>query len=111
MALSASSTTIDVTNTATKTTAPQNDLFRNVSIRLLREYAHFDAAKLLWVQRYVPLFYDVQGWRLFPAIPIELMIAHAAAAHPSPPRSRLHGKAGKHEGCWPHVELISSPGR
>jgi hypothetical protein len=33
MALSASSITLDVTNTATKTIAPQNDLFRNVSIK------------------------------------------------------------------------------
>ena len=32
MALSASSITIDVTKTATKAIAPQNDLFRNVSI-------------------------------------------------------------------------------
>jgi hypothetical protein len=33
MVLSASKTTIDVTKTATKTIAPQNDLFRNVSIK------------------------------------------------------------------------------
>jgi hypothetical protein len=33
MALSASRTTIDVTNTATKTIAPQNDFLPNVSIR------------------------------------------------------------------------------
>src|SRR6476646_4815060 len=37
---------------------------------------------------------------LFSAIAIELMVAHAAAAHPSPPRRVLFGKTGVHEGGW-----------
>jgi len=48
MALSASRTTIDVTNTATKTIAPHSDLFRNVSIWACSgKYANFDALKRL----------------------------------------------------------------
>src|SRR6185437_10328953 len=49
--------------------------------------------------------------QLLSSIPIELVIAHAAAAHPSPPRSCLLGETGKHERGWPHIELSARPRR
>ena len=61
MALSASRTTIDVTNTATKAIAPQNDFLPNVSIKPsieINSYARFDASKQLSVQPARQTFFE-----------------------------------------------------
>lgn len=43
--------------------------------------------------------------QLLSSVAIELMIAHAATTHPSPPRRIFTGEARKHKSCWPQIEL------
>jgi hypothetical protein len=43
--------------------------------------------------------------QLLSSVAIELVIANAAAAHPSPPRSSFLGEARKHERGGPQIEL------
>jgi hypothetical protein len=57
------------------------------------------------------IFYLQKLAQLLPPVSIELVIAHAAAAHPSPPRSCLLGETWKHERGWPHIELSPRPRR
>jgi hypothetical protein len=150
MALSAKRTTIDATNTATKTIALQNDFLRSVSIthRKLGSYTDLmqqdgilvrHPTNLLNSQPEPPdinLSWRCHVWRATPAcvrrsailrsvssmpisgktfscssIPIELVIAHAAAAHPFVPGCVFLGEAGKHECCRPHIELSAGSRR